>query len=153
MNQCRKYSKAEVAVIWIAVVLMILSLLYPPYGYSRFTISHFKKKEGVIIVKKGSIKLDSPSSYQAPSLDDIPDRHYSVPWTYVRHDFILSAPLNHDRILYEKYRNLETDKYVMLAQPDDYRIAWNIVFIQIFIIGLLAFGSVFTLRRLQRAPP
>lgn len=53
----------EVVVVWTAIALAIVSLLFVPYGYTKIT-SHDLRTEIPIV----------------------------VPWTYVGHRFILSEP-------------------------------------------------------------
>jgi hypothetical protein len=59
----------EIVIIWIAIILVIVALIFPPYGYTKIT---------------GSI-------ISVTSLD-IPDIHSVTPWTYVGHSFIFSLP-------------------------------------------------------------
>lgn len=59
----------EIVIIWIAIILVIVSLMLPPYGYTKISIS--------------SISMTSL---------DVPDMHDVTPWTYVGHSFIFSLP-------------------------------------------------------------
>lgn len=95
-------------VVWTGIVIIGASLLFPPYGYSKYRV-----------------------------IGEYGMKSFSQPWTYVQHSFVFSDPpvidkrLNHDGLV---------------GIPEDMAIAWPIVIVQASLVGLVAFGLVFTKR-------
>jgi hypothetical protein len=113
-----------VVVVWIAVILIVLSLSFPPYGYSKYTKSTWPRLNG------GS------------GLGEKEDSHESIPWRYVGHRFILSdAPKNDSRLSQE----WKSDEFVLvLVTIDNMGIGWHIFAIQIAIVIAISCGLILT---------
>lgn len=112
----------EIDIIWAAIILVIISLLFPPFGYTKFTVSR--------IVLSPLISIE---------------KHYDVPWTFVEHQFIYLEPPKFDQKLEDRFKS-DDPKDSVSINYEDMKIAWHIVAIQVAIIILIASGLIFTLR-------
>jgi hypothetical protein len=121
----------EALVIWLGIILLIVTLLFPPYGYTKI------KTDFLQIVKPGE-HYDLDRNFTA---------HDVVPFTYVRHQFILSEPNDYDPRLLKP----DAADYHAYSKVEDMRIAWHIVAVQAAAIILLTGGIVFTLRVRQKS--
>src|ERR1035437_9676256 len=66
----------EALLIWLGIILLIVTLLFPPYGYTK--------------IKTDYSQILKPGEHYDPDLNYT--SHEVVPFTYVRHQFILSEP-------------------------------------------------------------
>jgi len=119
----------EILVIWLGIILLIVALLFPPYGYTKI-------KTDV---------LDTKNHY------DVSTRHEVVPFTYVRHQFILSKPNLSEPRLAKRDAAYLVPNTLTYFEVEDMRIAWHIVAVQAAAIILLTGGIVFTLRVRQKS--
>lgn len=113
----------EVIIIWVAIILVLLSILFPPFGYTRETIHSIFETDPVRLV----------------------DTQFVVPWTYVGHRFIFSEPPTTDPRFKKRYNSLPGSGVISRATVDDMKIAWHVIAIQVAVIILVAGGLVFTL--------
>lgn len=113
----------ETIIIWVTIILVILSLLFPPFGYTRITVTSFQK----------NLLTVPPTS--TPKV---------VPWTYVGHRFIFSQPPMTDPALEERFKS--DHLMIRVARVDDMRISWPVIAVQIAAIIVVAFGLAFTFR-------
>lgn len=113
----------EQFVIWSAIILIVVSLLFPPYGYTKFTVTTYSTN---------------------PLLDYSRVKQDTVPWTYVKHKFIFSAPPRFDPNLEHRYK----DNAVMsrFVEVENMQVAWLMVAIQTSVIILVASGVFITMR-------
>jgi len=123
-NAMRKISKNQI--IWAALVLIILSLTFPPYGYSKIHITEF-----------------STSSRLG---DFTNEQNIEKPWTFIGYKFIFSEPPNINPELSDKYSKPYRKDTFSVANATDVNIAWRIVTIQIALIILVAVGLIVTSR-------
>jgi hypothetical protein len=112
----------EVHVVWVAIGLLVLTLLFPPYGYTQYTVN---------VVSDGI---------------RIPPQTAVVPWTYVGHRFILSRPPGGDRELTEVF-NQQGPKGVSFVRIDNMAVAWPVIGAEALLICLVAAALIYTLRR------
>jgi len=112
----------EALVIWLGIILLIGSMLFPPYGYTKVRVATVTKQSAEIVNVDTNV----------------------VPWTYVRHQFLLSEPNTTDPRLRKKA--VSSEKFEDWNHVLDMRIAWHIAAIQAAIIILVTGGAVFTLR-------
>jgi hypothetical protein len=129
----------ETLVIWLGIILLIVTLLFPPYGYTK--------------IKTDFSHIMKPGEHYDLDLDENHTSHEVVPFTYVRHQFILSEP-NRSEPRLEKgdaeFANLVPNTHAY-SEAEDMRIAWHIVAVQAAAIILLTGGIVFTLRVRQKS--
>lgn len=126
----------ETLVIWLGIILLIVTLLFPPYGYTKIKtdFNHIRKS----------------GEHYDPDLDYT--THNVVPFTYVRHQFILSAPNDYDpRLLKRDLALSDRNTLIEDSEVEDMRIAWHIVAVQAAAIILFTGGIVFTLRVRQKS--
>jgi lipoprotein signal peptidase len=114
----------QIVILWIAVGLVITSLLVPPFGYTEFVVH---------TVSKGEVT-------KVPNI---------VPWTYVEHRFILREPPTGDKKLSHYFS--KSEGFLSFASVENMGIAWPILTVQIVIIILLALGASLTVRVLGRS--
>ena len=114
----------EKIIVWISILLLVLVLLFPPYGYTRYTVTTLTRPTGTV----------------PPH-----ETHLVVPCTYVRHTFILSAPSTYDARIW-KIQEDDPQNHPILAVVDDMHILWPVMGVEAAIILLIAIGSIFTLR-------
>ena len=119
----------EVHVVWVAIGFLILTLLFPPYGYTRYT---------------------TRTTFLGTAIPPWED-HYVVPWTYVQHGFILSRPPFFDPELDQMHPSSREPRVVVNVTVNNMGIAWPIVAVQAGVICLIAGGVIYTLRRRGRA--
>ena len=106
--------KASITIAWVTGILIILAVLFPPFGYTHtsFHIIHY-----------GSNVPD----YEAKNV---------VPWTYVTHRFIFSKPPMHDpRLTGDATHTKDRDVY---TTADNICISWPILGIEVLMIVLVA---------------
>jgi hypothetical protein len=114
----------EIRIVWTAVALVCLCLLFPPYGYSRYSVFYIPK---------------SPTSLSMPPTPE------TVTWTYLRHSFIFARPFPDDPTLDARFPGDATT--TNLVSLDDYGIGWPIVGIECFLVIAVAGTLVYSLRR------
>ena len=117
----------EIIVIWIAIILIILCFIFPPYGYRKIKI---------FTMQKGSTWSN--------------EEIISVPWTYVGHKFIFSEPPKNDPNLFNKFNSDE--QFIRIASPYDMSIEWIIVIVQVAIIIILTAGYFLSISYFKRQP-
>jgi hypothetical protein len=122
----------EVTVLWIGVVLIVLSVLFPPYGYTRYSVTSIPKNVNLLM--------------NAPELSK--PQYYDVPWTYIKHSFLFAIPPATDRELTK--RSSQEGIFLHIAHPEDIRVAWHVVYIQIALIALIS-GAVIVTIRIKRS--
>lgn len=113
----------EKIIVWISILLLVRVLLYPPYGYTRYTVT------------TNSLKLGSGPPIETQIV---------VPWTYLRHAFILSDAIPFDSRLSTVHTSDQDHR--VSVELDDMRISWPVMGIEAAIILLITIGSIFTLR-------
>jgi hypothetical protein len=114
-------------VVWIAILLIVIALLFPPFGYSAY-----KRYTGVIKVPEAGLS----------------EARFRVSWRYVTHRFIFSDPPKADPRLKEKSSDGLTYSF---AEIQDMGIGWHIVGVEIAIIVITAFGIIASLLLRKKA--
>ena len=116
----------QIVIIWLAIALMIGCLLYPPYGYTRYTTKTIYKG---VVAEAGA--------------KECTDHEHTV-WTYVANAYIFSQHQpNSDPRLFERHDQIED----ITTSVDDMGIGWHIVAIECLVIVLVAAGLLFTVNR------
>ena len=124
----------EIIIIWVAIILIVVSLLFPPFGYTSYTVHPLLNTE-----------LIDPSKLADVS-ETFKDYRVVIPWRYVGHRFIFSPPFT-DPHLQKVYSGFDKKRAVSESSDvDDMRIAWPLVAVQIVIIILVAGGLLLTFR-------
>lgn len=113
-------------IIWSAIALIVCALLFPAYGYTRFSIT---------VIWKSDKHIDT--------------NEFGVPWTYLRHQFIFSPPRQDDPRLSETHKSHE--RATLLTPTVNVQIAWSVVAVEIGVIVLVASGLCYTIRERQRS--
>ena len=113
----------ETWVVWGAIALLCLCLLFPPYGYSRFTVIALSRTVTV-----------------APTITEV-----NHGWIYLGHFFLCSRPPAQDPVLISQFRDTaELTNEVVL---DDVGIGWYILGVECVIILAITGGAVFAISR------
>ena len=118
----------EIIIIWAAIILISISLLFPPFGYTKYTVT--------------STLIKEPGLPQAIS-------HFVKPWTYVRHRFVFSRPPENDARL-DKVFTAAEEKAITTVSVDDMQIGWPVIAVEDAVIILMAIGLIFTIRIQRR---
>lgn len=126
----------EATALWVGVALIALSVLFPPYGYTRCSVTSIPKDVNLLV--------------NAPELSK--PQYYDVPWTYIRHSFLFAKPPMLDPELNRRYGQSPDNIFLQIARPEDIRVAWHIVYIQIAMIVLVAGVVIVTIRTKQPRP-
>ncbi len=114
----------ESRVVWIAVAVLCLCLLFPPYGYSRYSVFYVPK---------------SPAGLNEPPTPE------TVTWTYLRHAFIFARPYADDPALDARFPADSTNTH--FVSLDDYGIGWHLVALECGIVVLVSGALIFSIRR------
>lgn len=117
----------DALIVWSIIILVIVSIIFPPFGYTKITVHTI------------------PKDSRVPSYE----HQMVVPWTYVGHRFILSKPPRHDRNLDKIFKSDYYD--IEVAILDDVGIAWTIFAIQVAVSILVAGGVAFSLRTQRKS--
>jgi hypothetical protein len=117
----------EVHVVWAAIGLLALTLLFPPYGYTRYTVTIIPPGRAGLTV--GPLEIRKV-----------------VAWTYLGHRFLLSRPPAYDSSLVESLTKHDSLGFSNV-EFNDIAIAWQVVGIEALVICLAATGVLYTLRR------
>jgi len=119
----------QTVVVWLAIVLLSVCLLYPPYGYTRY-----------------EIVTDYTPSLHIPREEST--EH--VAWTYVRHAFLFDAPPAMDARLDSDYKSSDSKDSHTFISILDMGVGWPIVIVEGIIIVSVATGVIFTIGRIGR---
>jgi hypothetical protein len=113
-----------IIVIWLAIILIVISLSFPPYGYSKYTVStHIK-----------GMPLGPEAVTQC-----------TKPWGNVGHRFILSDAPRRDSRLEDYWDKVSRDDNTRsLVTVDNMGIGWHIIAIQIAIVIAISCGLILT---------
>jgi len=111
--------------IWSTLILVIICLMFIPYGYSDWTL------------ESANFKAQTNNTSQ-----------YHVEWIYYKHFFIFSQPHHTDWEIQQgitdnfiKAIDDGTDSVITDYNIKDMQILWHIVFIEITIV-LLIMGNI-----------
>jgi len=111
-------SQKELTIIWIVAALLSASLLFPPFGYTKY----------MVIPMAGSDMQDSQQE--------------EVPWTYLHHQFLFQRHGGEDKLLSE---NFESSKEMVILE--NVKIAWGFVVVECAVILLIGTAAFLTVRR------
>jgi|ERR1051326_2500957 hypothetical protein len=120
----------EITIIWIAIVLIIVSFLFPPFGYTKVTVQSFPVTD--LLISSGFTNETT---------------HEIFPWKYIGHRFIFAEPPRRDPKLDAYYKQVSSSGFKFVHSIDDMQIAWRVVAVEDLIIILLAGGAIFTLSK------
>ena len=112
----------QILIVWLAVILLVIALVFPPYGFTGYTVT-----------------ITETRSYTESN------RHEIVPWTYVAHRFILSRPPTKEAFD-DLPITVSNKDFVYGSGEPDLRVSWLLVGIEALIIVFLAAGAIFTVR-------
>ncbi len=108
-------------IIWICVILVLICIVFLPYGYSESKYTNWFEDGSPIVIENCKVK-----------------------WIYLEHHFILDRPRSYDPIMEQYYnKKAENDKLVLIInfEIEDLQILWHIVFIELLIVFLVT-GSI-----------
>ena len=119
------FRKRRIAILWLAIVLTIAAFLFPPYGYTEYSLTTFY--------------TGAAESFK---------HTYRVPWTYVTHRFLFAGPPPVEMALDSSVTLLNGS---VVGSVDDSAIAWRVILIEIGTIALLSVGTLAIFGRPARA--
>ena len=118
----------ETIILWSIIILVVFSILFPPFGYTRVKELYIYNAEKPVDTMHELTEV-------------------VVPWTYVCHRFIFSAPPQRDPKLADKdHSHFVKHQYQRISKVEDMRISWSIVLLEIAAIIIVGMGMIFTMR-------
>lgn len=125
-------SGRELKILWWGIALIVMAIIFPPYGYDQVTMKSFYYAgldQGGLVASEKTVK---------------------VPWRYVSHSFILSPPAGDPRLDQQSEDVKKSLRSIGSVGTTLYApfmgLGWHILLAEIAVISLIIFGAWLTVR-------